>query len=248
MTLNCVITDDEPIAIEIIERYVNMVPELHLVSKCKDAMETYSVLKAHNIDLLFIDIEMPDLSGIDLVRSLKTVPGIIFTTAYPNYAITGYDLNAIDYLLKPISFNRFLAAIDKVMSRINPTELPQSKQIRTAAQNNFFFIKSGQDVIKIAYDEILVIECLQNYIRIHCHNKVVISLSSMKLMDTILSNYNFLRIHRSYIVNLAKVDAIKDNLFFIQEKRLPIGRSYKKNVNDIINGYLPDNDSDIRII
>lgn len=232
MNLNCVITDDEPIAQEIIEEYIGMIPGLQLVAKCRNAMETLNVLRTQRVDVLFIDIHMPGISGLDFIRSLKERPAIILTSAYPNYAIEGFDIDAVDYLLKPISIERFLRAVNKVFQRI---PLREDAEARTQATGRtFFFIKSNNDFIKIAYDAILYIEGLENYVRIHCDNKTIISFSTMKHMEDILTQHDFLRIHRSYIINLQKVTSFQNHTFRIGPTELAVGKSYRKAVAEVL--------------
>jgi DNA-binding LytR/AlgR family response regulator len=234
MNLNCVITDDEPIAQEIIEEYAKMIPGLNIVAKCRNAMDTLQVLRSNKVDVLFIDIQMPGITGLDFVRSLKERPAIIFTTAYPNYAIDGYDVDAVDFLLKPISIDRFLRAVDKVYTSLAAGVAEQKQQM---PGKTFFFIKSNTDLVKIEYDSILFIEGLENYVRIHCENKTVISFSTMKHMEDILSQHSFLRIHRSYIINLQKVTSVQNHSFKIGSHELAVGKSYRKAVAVVLKTY-----------
>jgi len=235
MKLNCIITDDEPIALEIVEGYVKMLPELNLVARCTNAVETFTALRSHHVDLLFIDIQMPEISGLDVIRSLQKVPLIIFTTAYPSFAIDGFDLDAVDYLLKPISLERFLKSIEKVYSRIEKNQHALPAVIRhTRADRKFFFIKSDAGLIRIDYDQILYIEGLENYIKIVSENKTVVTLHTMKAIEKVLPAENFLRIHRSYIVNMNKVESVKDYLFKIKNINLQTGKSYRKSIQAIL--------------
>lgn len=236
MKMNCVITDDEPIAQEILEDYVRMVPELALVAKCKDAMETFSVLREQQVDILFIDIQMPEISGLDFIRSLKNPPAVVFTTAFPNYAIDGFELDAVDYLLKPIPIDRFLKAVNRIFARktnVLPKETINMRDI-TGNDKTFFFVKSSQDLVKVDYNEILYIEGLENYVRIHCEDKTIVSFSTMKNMEDILSTRRFLRIHRSYIINLDKVERVQNYIFKIRDKELVVGKSYKRAISDVL--------------
>lgn len=230
MKLNCVITDDEPIALEILEDYARLIPELNMVAKCRNAMETLTVLRQNEVDVLFIDIHMPEITGLDFVRSLKKKPAIIFTTAYPNYAIDGFEVDAIDYLLKPISIERFLRAMDKVYMRTTQKET----EVRQTHDKPFFFIKSNTDLIKVEYDSILYIEGLENYVKIHCEHKTIISFSTMKNMEDMLAAQRFLRIHRSYLINLNKVSSVKNHIFRVGNIDLVTGKSYRKTVSDVL--------------
>jgi DNA-binding LytR/AlgR family response regulator len=231
MKINCVITDDEPIAREIIEDYVKMLPDLTLIASCSNAVETYAALRSHKVDLLFLDIQMPEINGLELMRSLKNPPAVIFTTAYPSFAIDGFDLDAVDYLLKPFSMERFLKAIDKTYQRLNPGRHDVAV---TKGVEKFLFIKSDVSLVRMDFDKILYIEGMENYVKIFCEGRMILSLTTMKAIAAELPPENFLRIHRSYIVNLDKVDHVKDLCFNIKDKSLQIGKSYKKAVQNIL--------------
>ncbi len=239
MKLNCIITDDEPIATEILEDYIQLIPELQLVSKCNDAIETFSELHRHITDLLFIDIQLPEISGLDLVLALKKPPYIIFTTAFPQYAVEGFNLDAVDYLLKPISFERFKKAIDKVMQRHHVTLALAGQRKETYLQpaetgNPHLFVKTGMGLIKIDLCKILYIESLENYVKIISDNKNNISLNTMKNMETQLAPNGFVRVHRSFIINMARVDSYADNCFCIGDQKIPVGKSYRKMVAELV--------------
>ena len=239
MILNCVVTDDEPVARDILEEYISMLPELELVAKCSNAVETFSVLNNNEIDVLFIDIKMPEINGIDFIKSLKTTPYVIFTTAYSSYAIEGFEVDAVDYLMKPISYERFLKSVEKVYSRYK-NENPNHNLINKNDTNpSFFFIKSDAGLARIDYDKIQYIEGMENYIKIVCDNKTIVSLTTMKSIESLLPNANFLRIHRSFIVNMNVVDRVWDFNFYINNKAIQVGKSYKKSIQEILkNKYL----------
>ena len=235
--LACVITDDEPIALEILEDYIKMVPGLTLVAKCANAMETMDVLRKNKIDILFIDIRMPGISGVEFVRSLRSQPAVIFTTAFPDYAIDGFELDALDYLLKPVSVERFLRAVNKAFARNVKIDQTADMTAQQTEGKNILFVKSTNSLIKLTYDEILFIEGLENYIKIFCRDRVIISLCTMKNIEETLPNFPFLRIHRSYIVNLNKVDLVQNNIFKIGDRQLLVGKSYKKVVSEVLKTY-----------
>ncbi len=237
MNMQCVITDDEPVALEILEDYIRMVPGLSLLAKCKNAMETMSIMQKSKVDILFIDIKMPEISGIELVRSLKNPPAIIFTTAFPNYAIEGFDLDVADYLLKPISVDRFLKAVNKVFSRTNNIIASETGKGQKGTLSNFLFVKSGQGLARINYADIYYIEALENYVRIHLKDTMIVSLSSMKNIEEALPPASFLRIHRSYIVNLEKVESVRNNIFKLGNKNLGTGKSYRKGISELLSKY-----------
>lgn len=234
MNLNCVITDDEPIAQEILEEYIKMVPGLQLAARCRNAMETMDILRQHKVDVLFIDIQMPGISGIDFIRSLKERPAVIFTTAYPNYAIDGFEVDAVDYLLKPISIDRFLRAIHKVYARAAEKETDGRIP---STERKFFFIKSNSDLVKVEYESILYIEGLENYVKIHCEGRMVVSFATMKNMEDILSGQGFLRIHRCFLVNLKKCSTIQNLSVKVGDNTLPIGKSYRKAVAEVVKTF-----------
>jgi DNA-binding LytR/AlgR family response regulator len=236
MNLNCVITDDEPIALEILDEYARLIPGLNVVAKCPNAMDTLAVLRQNEVDALFIDIQMPEITGLDFIRSLKKKPLVVFTTAYPNFAIDGFEVDAVDYLLKPISFERFLRAVDKIYARMENTEArnPGHKPIE---ERKFFFIKSNSDFVKVEYDSILYIEGLENYVKIYCKDKTLISFSTMKNMEDMLLSHRFLRIHRSYLINLNNVTSVQNYSFKIGNKELSVGKSYRKNVADVLKAF-----------
>lgn len=236
MQLTCVVTDDEPVASEILEDYVRMIPGLDLVASCRDAMETHSVLRSRPVDVLMIDIQMPGITGLDFIRTLRHPPAIIITTAYPNFAVDAFDLDVVDYLLKPVSIDRFLRAVNKLFLK-HETNPPKDEVPAHEDMKKFFFIKSNQDLVKVAYDDILYIEGLENYVKINCKDRVIISFSTMKNMEEMLAPHRFLRIHRSYIVNLDKVDTIKNNMFCIKNSELVIGKSYRKAVSELLKNY-----------
>ncbi|MBS1771768.1 MAG: response regulator transcription factor [Bacteroidetes bacterium] len=230
MILNCVITDDEPVAQEILEDYINMIPGLNLVAKCGDSMETLSVLREHKIDVLFIDIQMPGVSGLDFIRSLQHPPAVVLTTAYNKYAIEGFDIDAADYLLKPISIERFLKTAEKLMKRIDNTE----SQHIYPTERKYMFVKVEQEYIKLEFTKILYIEGLENYVKIQTEDKAYISYRTLKSMEEQLPTSQFLRVHRSYIINLDKVESIQNHIFVIQNQPISIGKSYRKTIGDYL--------------
>jgi DNA-binding LytR/AlgR family response regulator len=234
MNLKCVITDDEPIALEILEDYVRQVPGFSLRAKCSDAMETMSVMRKEKIDVLFMDIRMPGITGIDYIKTLRHPPAIILTTAYPQYAIEGFELDVTDYLLKPFSFERFLKAVNKIQVKSDPRSAMENATGIKEPQN-YFFVKSNHDLVKIQFADILYLEGMENYVRIYCGDRVVTALAKMKNMEVTLPADRFMRIHKSYIVNLEKVASIKNFVFSLKNKEIATGSFYRRNVLDFIN-------------
>lgn len=215
----CVLVDDEPMAREIIASYIEKTPNLQLVKSCKNASEAILFMQEQNADIYFLDINMPEISGLSLAKIIKNNAQIIFTTAYREYAIDGFDLNVLDYLLKPISFDRFLQAIQK----IKPTKI--SNEI-----NDFMFVRSDRKMVKIDYNEILYIESLSDYVKIFTTEKMDITRETITSLEEKLSNKKFLRIHRSYIVSIDKITSYTNEFVEINNKALPISRSYKESV------------------
>lgn len=234
--INVFIVDDEPLALDVLETYVEKIPELNLVNKCSNALEANEALKETQVDLMFLDIQMPQLTGIDFLKTLSNPPLVIFTTAYPNYAIEGFELNAMDYLLKPISLERFMKAVNKAIEQIH---LQQRDSSSGGGESDFIFVKADKKLIKINYSDILYIEGLKDYVIIRMERGRVITLQTMKSLEEKLPSGLFKRIHRSYIVSLGKINAIVGNMVEIveknQPKHLPIGKNYREQLLELIN-------------
>lgn len=228
MKIKTLIVDDEPHAIEVIEKYVEDFAEIDLVAKCNTAIQAFQILQKTKIDLMFLDIKMPGLLGTDLVRSLKNPPKIIFTTAYQNYALEGFDLNAVDYLLKPIPFDRFLKAMDKVFDaykvnrhRVGMEQGPEPKG------ENFLYLRVERKMVKINVNEIFWMESLKDYIKIVLKDRTLVSKQKISVLEELLPEEKFVRIHRSFIVAVDKVESYHAYAIEILGKELPIGRNYK---------------------
>ncbi len=233
------IVDDEPLALDIMETYISKLPSLELVKKCVNAIEAFDALNSHEIDIMFLDINMPQLTGIDFLKTLSNPPLVIFTTAYSEYAVEGFELNAIDYLLKPISFERFMKAVNKAMAQLELQQkeetVPVATESNEASGTDFIFVKSDKKLVKIKYEDILYIEGLKDYVIIRMATSRVITLQTMKSLEAKLPSNIFKRVHRSYIVNLDKIDAIVGNMVEINKKHLPIGKNYRDDLLAIIN-------------
>ncbi|MBX2922965.1 MAG: response regulator transcription factor [Chitinophagaceae bacterium] len=232
MPIRTLIVDDEPHAIEVIKKYVSQIPEIELLGTHTNAISAFQELQKNKIDLMFLDINMPGLSGTDLVRSLQNPPFVIFTTAYQEYAIEGFDLNAVDYLLKPIPFDRFLRAIDKVMNLykmemvIRP--LPEPVRSVESSQPFYIYMRIDRQLIKIDTEEILWIESDKDYIKVITRKKTHITKQKISSMENLLPIRAFLRVHRSYIIPLNKVKGYNPNYLMIENTKIPIGRNYKQ--------------------
>ncbi|QNL52613.1 response regulator transcription factor [Olivibacter sp. SDN3] len=230
MKLKCVITDDEPIARKGLQGYVEKLDFLTLAGTCEDALSLNTLLKNHEVDLLFLDIEMPYLSGIELLQSLATPPKVILTTAYEQYALKGYELEVIDYLLKPISFDRFLKAANKAVGLFN------NDQRSTISDD--VFVKVDGKIIKLAWQNVLFIEALENYVCIHTStDKHIVHITMKSILDQIPAN--FIQVHKSSIVNITAIDGINGNILEIGSDRITVSRSLKESVMEkIINNKL----------
>ncbi|WP_062058515.1 LytR/AlgR family response regulator transcription factor [Aquimarina longa] len=226
--IRCLIVDDEPLAVRLIEKHVSQIVSLEVVGTCNNALKAFDIITNQSIDLLFLDVKMPSLTGIDFLKTLKNPPSTIITTAYRDYAIEGYDLDIIDYLLKPIIFDRFFKAIERYF-RIK--QGPEKTIINTATaieENLSILIKSGSKYHKIYIDTILYIESLKDYIRIHTHQKSIVAKYKISDIALELPSTDFLRIHRSYIINLKKVTAFTLSDIEIDDIEIPIGASYRE--------------------
>jgi DNA-binding LytR/AlgR family response regulator len=230
--LNCMIVDDEPPAVEVLKAYVAAVSSLQLVSVCRNAIEASNFLQLHPVDLLFLDIQMPMLLGTDLVRTLKNPPHIIFTTAYRKFAIDGFELDAVDYLLKPISFERFLKAVNKVMpGRMKAVEEKQANSYELAnAQTPFINLRVDRKNLKLYLADILYIESLKDYVKVVTASKTFITKQSISSLEDLLHGKNFLRIHRSFIVSVDKIHSFTTNTIEVGKHELPISRMYRLEV------------------
>ena len=228
----CIIVEDEPLAAEVLQDYIRQVPFLKLISVCSDAFYAMESLKKFDIDLLFLDVHLPKMKGLDLIKVLKNPPKIIITSAYQEYALQGYELNVIDYLLKPIEFSRFLKAVHKI-EQIKETVL-SARPVTQPAERIYLFFNVGKKKVKVFLDEILYIESMKEYIRVNTKTKSVLTKFKMSQLDEMLDQNNFLRIHRSFIVAKDKIDAFSATEVELGGKRLPIGRSYKELVTSVL--------------
>lgn len=230
--ITCLAVDDEPPALQVIEKYVTSIPSLKLAATCSNAVDALAVLQNNQIDLLFLDIQMPYILGTDFMRTLSNPPKVIFTTAFRKYAVEGFDLDAVDYLLKPISFERFLKAVNKVM-KLN---LPVTESISVnAVQKNetveaFIYLRADRKNIKVNLDDILFIESLKDYIKIVTKEKTIVTKQSISSLEENLPGHLFIRIHRSFIVAVNKIEAYTPELIQISKYELPVSRSYRHEV------------------
>lgn len=238
MKISCVAIDDEPLALDIIKDYTCKVPYLDLKATFDNAVESIEYLKENKIDLLFLDIQMDELSGIQLLNILKHKPLVIFTTAYDSYAVKGYELDAIDYLLKPISFERFMKAAEKTYDKLKAKDdsNPVVKEtiVNTSNADDYFFVKTEFHLEKLKFSEILYIEGMGDYLMIHTPVKKIMTLQNFKKAEDILPMGNFCRVHKSYLVALDKIESIERNRIKIGSTLIPISDSYRKIFYDLI--------------
>ncbi|HSF90472.1 MAG TPA: LytTR family DNA-binding domain-containing protein [Saprospiraceae bacterium] len=238
--MNTLIIDDEPLALDVLETYISQMPDLHLVGRCSNALEASEMLRNNQIDLIFLDIQMPQLSGVDFIKTLTNPPLFIFTTAYSNYALEGFELNAIDYLLKPISLDRFMKAVNKASEQFELRKREETTEAGAPGEGvEFFFVKADKKLVKIKYDEILYIEGLKDYVIIRLEQGRVVTLQTMKSLEDKLPLSKFKRIHRSYIVSIDKIHAVDGTSVDVFEKgqikQLPIGKNYRDEILEIVN-------------
>ena len=234
MKLTCLIIDDEPVARKGIEEYVAEVDFLELVAQCENPVKAARYLNEQSIDLIFLDIHMPKLSGIDFLKGLRNPPLVIFTTAYSDYALEGYSLDVVDYLMKPITFERFLKAVQKAF------EIYQLKKLAAEhkAHSDYFFVKCDGKYEKVNYADVKYVESLQNYVIIHTAAKKLITYMTLSSLENQLPKDQFIKVHKSFIVSLAGIKAIDGNEILVGESRIPISRNLK---DQVVNRIIGDN-------
>ncbi|MBE9582848.1 response regulator transcription factor [Mucilaginibacter sp. JRF] len=231
MKIRTLIVDDEPLAIEIISSYLENFSDVEIAGKCGNAIQAFQLLQQKPVDLMFLDIKMPGLNGTDFLRSLKNRPKTIFTTAYSEYALEGFDLDAVDYLMKPISFDRFLRAMDKVYQLYdNRATTRIAHETPVGDQEAFLYIKVDRKTIKLNINAILWIESIRDYVKVVTADQVYISKQKISFLEEMLPDRHFVRIHRSFIVSLSKINSFYAYSLEINGHELPIGRNYKQDV------------------
>jgi len=231
--IKCLLVDDEPLAIALLKQHIAQVDLLEVAGDCPNAVKALEILQMKEIDLLFLDIRMPSVSGLELLRMLRHPPKVILTTAYREYALDGYDLDIVDYLLKPITFERFLKAVERLFRQMN---LSAATVVPPASEAPALYIKSGYKNIRVGVDTVLYMESLKDYVKIHTSTGAIMTKYKISEMDADLASGLFLRIHRSYIVNLKHVTAFTASYVEICGVELPIGESYKELVLKVIRG------------
>lgn len=234
----CIIVEDEPLARNLLTEYVKKVPYLVLVKACSSPLEAMELLRTNPVEILFLDIQMPEITGITLLKVLQKRPLVILTTAYSEYAIESYELDVVDYLLKPITFDRFLKAVDKASQRLaagTTTQAAPEKLPSEPVAQPFVFVKDGTKLVKINLDDILYVEGLKDYVTIHTKEKKVVSLQRLKSLETQLPSEKFVRIHHSYIIALKAIDVIHKGEVQIGSAMIPISDTYRKSFKELID-------------
>ncbi|OJV12456.1 MAG: DNA-binding response regulator [Dyadobacter sp. 50-39] len=225
--IDCLIVDDEPIARDIIRTYCAHLPYLRVAGECGSALEARAIFMQQKVDLVFLDINMPVMDGISFLKTLKTPPQIIFTTAYKEYAVDAFDLAACDYLLKPFSLERFIVAVDKAIEKLKPP-VPAPIDTGESKEDEFVFLKADGKIYKVMHDDLLYAEANGNYTKVQTTQHTLLPAMTFSGFEELLPKSRFLRIHRSFIVNKSKIDHIEGNRVFIQDAEIPIGSNYRE--------------------
>jgi DNA-binding LytR/AlgR family response regulator len=235
MKIKCLVIDDERLAREYIKNYISKVPQLELVGEFNSPLKATELIKKGEVDLLFLDIQMPDITGVDFIKSLTNKPEVIFTTAYQEYALEGFNLSAVDYLLKPFSFERFYQAVNKVIDKfesgagkIDNNSIPA--QAQTSFAENYLSIRADRKFYKINFDDIKYIEGQKAYVTFHTNKKKITALASLKELEEALPDKQFVRIHKSYIVAISEILSLEGNIIEVDNIKLPVGKMYKEAV------------------
>ena len=231
----CLAVDDEPPALEVLKKYITSVHTLELAGTCADAIEAINFLRQNPVDLIFLDIKMPELLGTDFIKTLKNPPKVIFTTAYRKFAVEGFELDAVDYVLKPVSFERFLKAVNKVMElQLFNSAATNHPESMTGNNADWIYFRSERKMVKVAMNDILYVESLKDYIKVVTKNKAIITKNAISSLEETLPKNNFLRIHRSFIVAINKIDSYNSELIEIDKQELPISRMYRYEVEKVL--------------
>jgi len=237
MAVRCLIIDDEPLAVEVIQNHLEKMGGLEVVGTCHRAAEAFEMIRNKRIDLLFLDIQMPGLTGIEFLRTLRHAPRVILTTAYKEYALEGYELDIVDYLMKPISFDRFVKAVNKYFEMM-PRDFEVQPGTSASACDGYVYIRAGKKIHKILLKDILYIESFKDYVNIHATDRSITARQTLTSIENTLPEDRFMRLHRSYVVSIDHITGFTSTTVDINGKELPIGRNYKQQVFKQLN-YLP---------
>jgi DNA-binding LytR/AlgR family response regulator len=225
--IHCIIADDEPLARQLLESYIEQLPGISCLSVCQNAAEAFTVLHQQPVDVIFLDIQMPGINGLSFIKSLRTYPKVIFTTAYPNYAVEAFELEAVDYLLKPITFERFVKAVQRIIPKTEERISPSAN----ADENSFLFLKVNKRLLKIDHDDIIYAESMGDYLKVYTGAETYLSYMTLGKLEALLPATRFARIHRSTIVGLKYIQYVEGNIVRVAEKDLAIGLTYKSNLS-----------------
>jgi len=234
LKINCIIIDDEPLARKGLKEYIVDVDFLHLAGEFDNPLKASDIISRGEVHLLFLDIQMPKITGLDFFKTLKQPPPVIFTTAYPQFALDGFELNALDYLVKPISFDRFLKAALRVKEYYEVRQKNEKEIMDAPASPDYFFVKADSKLVKILFEEILFIEALQNYVVIHTKEKKYITYLTFKSVEEYLPASRFIKVHKSFIVSAPKIQSIEGNIIRIDSHDIPISRNLKDEVMELL--------------
>ena len=227
MRINCIVVDDEPASRDILEKYISDCPSINLICSCKNAMEASDILNKEVIHLIFLDINMPKLSGLKFYKSLSNPPYVIFTTAYPEYAVEGFEVDAIDYLLKPFPFKRFLKAVNKAINKFDSIKQENHKY-------SFILLKSGKKLYRVVIDEINFLEALGDYVKVYYSDKSILVHETFQNMLSQLPESEFIRVHKSFAIAFNKLEVIEGNMIKIKDKSIPIGQTYRSEFFNLV--------------
>ncbi|SHE54083.1 two component transcriptional regulator, LytTR family [Flavisolibacter ginsengisoli DSM 18119] len=231
MAIKCLIIDDEPPAREVLKRYVEQLPMLQLTGECSNAIQAIGMLQQQDIDLLFLDIRMPQLNGIDFLRTLNTPPKIIFTTAFAEYAVEGYELDIADYLMKPIRFDRFIKAVNKAFPKQPTIDTEEKFQpLEEKRTESFVYFRADRKMVKVLLNDILYIESMKDYVKVYTTNTTIITKQSLSSVETMLPEKRFIRTHRSFIVAIHHISTFTNEIIEINKTEIPIGKLYRNTV------------------
>lgn len=233
--MKCLVVDDEPLARQLIESHIKRVQGLTLVKSCSNAIEAFTTLQQKQVDLLFLDIQMPQVTGIELLKSLKNKPKVILTTAYREYGVEAYDLDVVDYLLKPVTFERFLRGLSKIYQIQPPVITSEENSLLQSYDEAYIYLREDREMIKVFLKDILYIESLRDYVKVRTLSKQIITYQKISYLEKKLPENNFIRVHRSFIVSFDKVTSFAVNAVKIGDVEVPIGRNYKQQAMKVLN-------------
>ncbi len=228
--LRCLLVDDEPPALDILRTYIDATPMLEIAGECHHAMAAFEFIQKNDVDLIFLDVNMPRLTGTEFLRALPSPPPVIFTTAHRDFAVEGFELGAVDYLLKPYSLDRFLRAVHRAINPDQKSHPQPAKEAVATESDRFLYVRADRKMVKVMIDDILYVESLKDYVKIILPDRQVITKQTITSLEEMLPDHDFMRIHRSFIVSVKKVDSYSQSSVFIRKAELPVGPLYKHEI------------------